>query len=230
LVEGTSLGVVGCPVGVATVPGNPETISGTPTSGPRYAWLGGAQRDASSFGGVVMMGARIYVPLLGRFTSVDPIRGGSANPYDYCNQDPVNSSDLQGTSSDAKNGTWRFPLPPEVGTGGELTGYAICERSGDMRCEVHWFWTLPEDVWASFGWKVTQAFYVNNHKVENVPALYHDGQLYPGDKAFHGTFPYKWGATYGGSVGVALHTNFVRTGPRTLTLEEISVTWYLWDH
>jgi hypothetical protein len=28
----------------------------------------------------------------------DPIPGGSANPYDYCDQDPVNCYDLQGTS------------------------------------------------------------------------------------------------------------------------------------
>jgi hypothetical protein len=43
------------------------------------------------------MGVRVYNPATGRFLQVDPIPGGSANPYDYCNQDPINCYDLMGT-------------------------------------------------------------------------------------------------------------------------------------
>jgi uncharacterized protein RhaS with RHS repeats len=42
------------------------------------------------------MGVRGYDPALGRFLSVDPIRGGSANDYDYVTGDPINSYDLDG--------------------------------------------------------------------------------------------------------------------------------------
>ena len=45
-----------------------------------------------------VMGQRVYMPALGRFLQVDPVVGGSANPYDYVNQDPVNSSDPTGAS------------------------------------------------------------------------------------------------------------------------------------
>ena len=46
--------------------------------------------------GIIEMGARLYAPLLGRFLQTDPVPGGSANPYDYCRQDPINFLDLDG--------------------------------------------------------------------------------------------------------------------------------------
>ena len=71
---------------------------GNPVSGSagRYGWLGGKQRRTELSSGVMQMGARSYVPAIGRFISTDPVSGGSANPYDYANADPVNSFDLNG--------------------------------------------------------------------------------------------------------------------------------------
>src|SRR5204863_9481017 len=64
---------------------------------PRYAWLGGKERDSGdTLAGIVLMGQRLYSPGLGRFLQVDPVPGGSANDYDYANQDPLNRLDLAG--------------------------------------------------------------------------------------------------------------------------------------
>lgn len=71
---------------------------GNPTSGSagRFGWLGGIQRRTELPSGVIQMGARSYVPAIGRFLSTDPISGGSANAYDYGNADPVNQVDPSG--------------------------------------------------------------------------------------------------------------------------------------
>jgi RHS repeat-associated protein len=75
---------------------------GRPTSGSagRFGWLGGKGRRTELSSGVVQMGRRSYVPQLGRFLTPDPVFGGSANPYDYANQDPVNKFDLGGECTD----------------------------------------------------------------------------------------------------------------------------------
>ncbi len=63
-----------------------------------YGWLGTHQRPYEHAGGLalVQMGARPYMPALGRFLSVDPVDGGSANDYDYVNADPINATDTDG--------------------------------------------------------------------------------------------------------------------------------------
>ncbi|MEO3786687.1 PA14 domain-containing protein [Actinocorallia sp. B10E7] len=45
------------------------------------------------------MGARTYLPVLGRFLQTDPVSGGSANNYDYANGDPINNRDLTGKAT-----------------------------------------------------------------------------------------------------------------------------------
>jgi len=74
---------------------------GDPVQGSagRYGWLGSKLRRTELPSGVIQMGARSYVPQIGRFLTPDPVRGGSANAYDYADGDPVNEQDLAGTCS-----------------------------------------------------------------------------------------------------------------------------------
>ncbi|MFB7938309.1 DNRLRE domain-containing protein [Streptomyces sp. NPDC056049] len=72
---------------------------GNPRAGQaavRYNWLGGKQRSSQTLTGLVLMGARLYNPTTGRFLSIDPVRGGSANAYEFSFADPVNRPDVSG--------------------------------------------------------------------------------------------------------------------------------------
>jgi RHS repeat-associated protein len=71
---------------------------GVPTiSNPeKYAWLGAMGLPTELPSGVIAMGARSYVPQLGRFLQPDPIPSGSANTYSYTFGDPVNTTDPTG--------------------------------------------------------------------------------------------------------------------------------------
>lgn len=77
------------------------TEFGEPVSGGagRFAWLGGKSRRTELSSRVIQMGARSYIPQLGRFLTPDPVPGGSANSYDCVNQDPIDSFDLTGESA-----------------------------------------------------------------------------------------------------------------------------------
>jgi RHS repeat-associated protein len=77
--------------------GNPEQSGFLQGGSAEYGWLGAKGRRTQLPSGVVQMGKRSYVPEVGRFISTDPVKGGSANAYDYANADPVNGFDLMGT-------------------------------------------------------------------------------------------------------------------------------------
>jgi RHS repeat-associated protein len=83
--------------------GNPEDG----TAATRYGWLGGKQRSSETVTGATLMGVRLYDPTTGRFLTVDPVAGGNANAYEYCNGDPVNRYDLDGRWGFWKKWTYR---------------------------------------------------------------------------------------------------------------------------
>jgi RHS repeat-associated protein len=67
------------------------------TSKPEpYAWLGTDERRTELATGVIAMGARAYIPQLGRFEQPDPQPGASINAYAYTSDDPINEADPSG--------------------------------------------------------------------------------------------------------------------------------------
>ncbi|MEU7587300.1 RHS repeat-associated core domain-containing protein [Micromonospora sp. NPDC049230] len=95
----------------ATEYGTPRNPGDTGTQ--RYGWLGAKQRAADTPSGIILMGVRLYNPTTGRFLQVDPVYGGSANPYEYCGADPVNCIDLDGKRAEcgcSSDSGWKRPV------------------------------------------------------------------------------------------------------------------------
>ena len=74
-----------------------EAVADTSPGQADQAWAGGAGKLYEHGGDIatIEMGARQYVPGLGRFLETDSVTGGNASAYNYPN-DPINSTDWTG--------------------------------------------------------------------------------------------------------------------------------------
>ncbi|MFF4507630.1 RHS repeat-associated core domain-containing protein [Streptomyces sp. NPDC001401] len=114
---------------------NTYTEFGLVEAGPAasYGWAAGAQRESTGQAGQILMGVRGYNPYLGRFDQRDPVPGGSANAYDFADQNPVNNSDT--------SGRWTFPH-----------GHATCGYTTCTFYLSHWGSNHLYNLMADWGW------------------------------------------------------------------------------
>ncbi len=115
---------------------------------PKYSWLGSEQRPTELPTGIISMGARGYIPQLGRFEQTDPQPGGSVNAYAYTFDDPVNSSDPSGefTSSVSYDESAASTGAAEAGLAQYYAGPgAITPPPVNMQIEAEFIAHLPWD-------------------------------------------------------------------------------------
>jgi RHS repeat-associated protein len=125
------------------LPTQPQ-VNGTTTSTPwntldrgSFGYVGQHQKLTESALTIqpIQMGARLYIPALGRFLQVDPVQGGTDNNYAYPT-DPVNDFDLDGNWSwkgIANVASWASMVPGPIGMVASGVAAASYAMAGDRK-------------------------------------------------------------------------------------------------
>jgi RHS repeat-associated protein len=153
---------------------------GRTTSSARYSWHGSQQRSADALGGMRLMGARVYNPTTGAFTSQDPVQGGNVTAYTYP-QDPVNSSDLTGEIT-------QIDHPQECTHDACVSLSRRCEQvRGFTRahCSLLWWLTFRKEARLAYRVYLRWQLRINGSEVGG---WRHYGHAEPGTYFFHSSW------------------------------------------
>ncbi|MFJ3786834.1 DNRLRE domain-containing protein [Streptomyces sp. NPDC090093] len=140
--------------------GNPR--AGQPAT--RYNWLGAKQRSTETLTGLTLMGVRLYNPATGRFLQMDPVRGGSANAYEYVFADPVNKYDTDGRWVPLILGVARLGMACFRYCGKIYRGAKMAYRGWRVRRKIHKY-TYTRTSW---GHRYSRPYMHSAHHLRNV--------------------------------------------------------------
>ncbi|MFF3316223.1 DNRLRE domain-containing protein [Streptomyces sp. NPDC003035] len=140
---------------------------GNPRAGQaatRYNWLGAKQRSTETLTGLTLMGVRLYNPATGRFLQMDPVRGGSANAYEYAFADPVNKYDTDGRWVPLVIGVARLGMACFRYCGKIYRGAKMAYRGWRVRRKIHKY-TYTRTSW---GHRYSRPYMHSAHHLRNV--------------------------------------------------------------